>query len=93
VFTNASISLGRVTLSCAFLCFLRIPSGRQQGRNADHTTKWIRAGSPTRTKPLASATPKEWPQRGYAIHDCPKVLVFDNLGIRGEFTREIAKRS
>ena len=26
-------------------------------RYADYTTKWIRAGSPTRTKPLASATP------------------------------------
>jgi hypothetical protein len=52
---------------------------------ADYTTKWIRAGSPTSTKPLAPATPKEWPQRGYDPHGRPRVHVFENLGIRGEY--------
>ena len=35
---------------------------------------------------MASGTPKAWPQRGYAPHGCPRVLVFENLGIRGEYT-------
>ena len=39
-------------------------------------------------KPLAFATPKEWPQRGYAPHGCARVLVFENLGICGEYTPE-----
>ena len=50
-------------------------------------------GSPTRTKPLASATRKEWPQRGYAPHGCLRVLVFENLGIRSEYTPVLAKHS
>ena len=56
--------------------------------NDDYTTKWIRAGSPTRTKPLASVTPKEWPHGVYAPRGYPRALVFENLGIRGEYTRD-----
>ena len=53
-------------------------------RFADYTDMLIRAESPTGTKPLASATPKEWPQRGYAPHGCQKVTFFENLGIGGK---------
>src|SRR5271165_1194676 len=36
-------------------------------RHGDYTSKWIVPGSQT-TRKLASATPKEWRQRGYAPH-------------------------